>query len=50
MKRTKPPFRADHVGSILRSAPIKEARAKRRAHAVVGTLRFAHPTHRRQPC
>src|SRR5882672_8072757 len=29
MQRTKPPFRADHVGSILRSAPIKEARAKR---------------------
>jgi methionine synthase II (cobalamin-independent) len=29
MKRTKPPFRADHVGSILRSAPLKEARAKR---------------------
>jgi 5-methyltetrahydropteroyltriglutamate--homocysteine methyltransferase len=26
--RTKPPFRADHVGSILRSAPLKEARAK----------------------
>ena len=28
MKRTKPPFRADHVGSILRSAAIKDARAK----------------------
>lgn len=27
--RTKPPYRADHVGSILRSAPVKEARAKR---------------------
>jgi 5-methyltetrahydropteroyltriglutamate--homocysteine methyltransferase len=27
--RTKPPFRADHVGSILRTAPLKEARAKR---------------------
>jgi 5-methyltetrahydropteroyltriglutamate--homocysteine methyltransferase len=26
--RTKPPFRADHVGSILRSRPLKEARAK----------------------
>src|ERR1700736_1111778 len=34
MKRTKPPFRADHVGSILRSAPIKEARAKREAGAI----------------
>jgi 5-methyltetrahydropteroyltriglutamate--homocysteine methyltransferase len=28
MQRTKPPFRADHVGSILRTAPVKEARAK----------------------
>jgi 5-methyltetrahydropteroyltriglutamate--homocysteine methyltransferase len=28
MQRTKPPFRADQVGSILRTAPIKEARAK----------------------
>jgi 5-methyltetrahydropteroyltriglutamate--homocysteine methyltransferase len=27
--RTKPPFRADVVGSILRTAPLKEARAKR---------------------
>jgi 5-methyltetrahydropteroyltriglutamate--homocysteine methyltransferase len=29
--RTRPPFRADHVGSILRSAPIKDARAKHEA-------------------
>src|SRR5205823_4826501 len=29
MQRTKPPFRADHVGSLLRSAVLKEARAKR---------------------
>jgi 5-methyltetrahydropteroyltriglutamate--homocysteine methyltransferase len=29
MKRTQPPFRADHVGSLLRTAPLKEARAKR---------------------
>ena len=29
MQRSKPPFRADHVGSILRSAAIKDARAKR---------------------
>ena len=29
MQRTTPPFRADHVGSLLRSAPLKEARAKR---------------------
>jgi 5-methyltetrahydropteroyltriglutamate--homocysteine methyltransferase len=27
-KRTKPPFRADHVGSLLRPAALKEARAK----------------------
>ncbi len=29
MQRTKPPFRADMVGSLLRTAPLKEARAKR---------------------
>src|SRR5947209_12949865 len=28
MKRTKPPFRADHVGSLLRPAPLKAAREK----------------------
>ena len=27
--RTTPPFRADHVGSLLRTAPLKQARAKR---------------------
>jgi len=27
--RTKPPFRADHVGSLLRTAPLKDARARR---------------------
>ena len=26
--RTTPPFRADHVGSLLRTAPLKEARSK----------------------
>jgi len=31
MDRKTPPFRADHVGSILRSAPLREAREKRRA-------------------
>ena len=31
MKRTTPPFRADHVGSILRTGPLKGARAKRAA-------------------
>jgi len=29
--RTRPPFRADHVGSILRSAAIKDARASHEA-------------------
>ena len=29
MQRTKPPFRADEVGSLLRPQKIKEARAKR---------------------
>jgi 5-methyltetrahydropteroyltriglutamate--homocysteine methyltransferase len=29
MPRTKPPFRADHVGSLLRPASLKQARAKR---------------------
>ncbi|HZC58017.1 MAG TPA: 5-methyltetrahydropteroyltriglutamate--homocysteine S-methyltransferase [Xanthobacteraceae bacterium] len=28
MQRTAPPFRADHVGSLLRPAALKEARAK----------------------
>src|SRR3954462_2603954 len=29
MLHAKPPFRADHVGSLLRPAVLKEARAKR---------------------
>jgi 5-methyltetrahydropteroyltriglutamate--homocysteine methyltransferase len=29
MQRAKPPFRADHVGSLLRPAALKEAREKR---------------------
>jgi len=29
MQRTKPPFRADHVGSLLRPAALKEARERR---------------------
>ncbi len=29
-QRTTPPFRADHVGSLLRTAPLKEARAQAR--------------------
>ncbi len=33
-QKTKPPFRADHVGSILRTQPLKEARVKRQAGAI----------------
>jgi 5-methyltetrahydropteroyltriglutamate--homocysteine methyltransferase len=29
MQRSKPPFRADHVGSLLRPAALKEARGRR---------------------
>ena len=29
MAQPRPPFRADHVGSILRTEPLKKARAKR---------------------
>ena len=29
MQRTKPPFRADHVGSLLRPAALKQAREQR---------------------
>ena len=29
MQRTKPPFRADHVGSLLRPAALKAAREAR---------------------
>ena len=34
MLRAKPPFRADQVGSLLRSAPVKEARTKRAANEI----------------
>src|SRR4051812_2405630 len=34
MKRTKPPFRADMVGSLLRTQPLKEARVKHQAGAM----------------
>ena len=37
MTRAKPPFRADHVGSLLRSAPVKEAREKRRRGEIDAT-------------
>ena len=35
MQRTRPPFRADHVGSLLRPAALKEARAKREKGAII---------------
>src|SRR5580658_4630563 len=34
MQRIKPPFRADQVGSLLRSAPVKQARTKRLAREI----------------
>ena len=34
MKRTKPPFRADMVGSLLRPEPLKRAREQRAAGAI----------------
>src|SRR6266481_9217914 len=34
MSRTTPPFRADHVGSLLRPVAVKEARAKRAEGAI----------------
>ena len=33
-QRTTPPFRADHVGSLLRTAPLKDARAKHAKGAI----------------
>jgi len=37
MQRNTPPFRADHVGSILRTAPLKEARTERAAGRIDAT-------------
>jgi 5-methyltetrahydropteroyltriglutamate--homocysteine methyltransferase len=34
MQRTKPPFRADHVGSLLRTAALKQAREQRASGAL----------------
>ena len=34
--RTAPPFRADHVGSLLRTAALKEARAQREGGEITG--------------
>jgi 5-methyltetrahydropteroyltriglutamate--homocysteine methyltransferase len=35
-QRQSPPFRADHVGSLLRTAPLKQARAKRERGEITG--------------
>ena len=34
MSDTHAPFRADEVGSLLRTAPLKEARAKKAAGTI----------------
>src|SRR5262245_11438505 len=40
MNRTKPPFRADHVGSLLRPPALKQARAAREAGEItLGALK-----------
>jgi 5-methyltetrahydropteroyltriglutamate--homocysteine methyltransferase len=40
MQREAPPFRADHVGSLLRPVALKEARAKHERHEInAGALR-----------
>jgi 5-methyltetrahydropteroyltriglutamate--homocysteine methyltransferase len=40
MRRTKPPFRADHVGSLLRPAALKQARgARERGEITAGELK-----------
>jgi len=36
MQRTTPPFRADHVGSLLRPAALKEARSRQERHEITG--------------
>src|SRR5829696_5886100 len=36
MQRTKPPFRADMVGSLLRTQPLKEARERHRHGQISG--------------
>jgi 5-methyltetrahydropteroyltriglutamate--homocysteine methyltransferase len=45
MTRSVPPFRADHVGSLLRPAALKEARARRaRGEISADELRAAEDT------
>jgi methionine synthase II (cobalamin-independent) len=48
-QRKTPPFRADHVGSLLRPAPLHEARAKaKRGEISAEQLRVAQDTHIRE--
>ena len=43
-RRTKAPFRADHVGSLLRPAALKQARARRaKGEMSAEALRETHP-------
>ena len=45
MSRATPPFRADHVGSLLRPAGLKEARARReRGEITIDDLRVIENT------
>jgi len=37
VQRTKPPFRADHVGSLLRSAALRDARSRRERSEIDAT-------------
>src|SRR5215471_5255719 len=37
--RQRPPFRADHVGSLLRTRPLKEARAKREKNEISAIIK-----------
>ena len=43
-KNNTAPFRADHVGSLLRTAPLKEARVKRETGATIRAFPFDQPT------
>ena len=51
MQRTKPPFRADEVGSLLRPQRIKEARAKlEKGEISAEELRKAEESRSRRSC
>ena len=41
-QRTTPPFRADHVGSLLRPAELAEARAKAKRGELSALMRRDH--------